>query len=531
MNKLFTILTLSLLFLASSLMAQNRYVDEIFTDVTVEDGIYYGLNTTIITVPSTGAVTKQPLFFDLYTPAGDSETERPLIIYFHTGNFLPNPDNGSTSGTKKDACLVEICNRLARMGYVVAVPDYRQGWNPISTDREVRVNTLINAAYRGVQDANTAVRFFKKSAAEGDNVFGIDPTKITLWGQGTGGYITMAANTLDQYEDVLLNKFIGSNGLPMVIESVNGDPFATTVGINPLSGDTLCYVNYPNYDSDFALCVNMGGAMGDISWLDAGDAPMISYQVPEDPFAPYMSDILIVPTTGDLIVEVQGAYVVQEKCAELGINDVWANMPFDDDYTADANRLNSGFEGLYPMDRPTDRLNPFTMMPAYESAPWEWWDPAFWGTIPHPSCGSVMPPNCSFHVINSIGNQDMSSDKGNSYIDSLIGYFTPRACIALDLDCNLVDFLNTDVQDVISNDVSGLQLSPNPASDQVSIRTNDTHVMLEVGLYDINGKLVQFHQGIDSNKYKLERNDLPTGMYIAKIRFEGGVSTSKLMFN
>lgn len=48
------------------------------------------------------------------------------------------------------------------MGYVVASVDYRLGWDPVNTSKDIRVFSLINAAYRGVQDASTCIRFSKR---------------------------------------------------------------------------------------------------------------------------------------------------------------------------------------------------------------------------------------------------------------------------------------------------------------------------------------------------------------------------------
>ena len=77
-----------------------------------------------------GGSTRQPLRAQFYSPDGDTETKRPLVIYLHTGNFIPFSFNGSCGGTVKDSSNVEIATRLAKMGYVVAVVEYRQGWLP-----------------------------------------------------------------------------------------------------------------------------------------------------------------------------------------------------------------------------------------------------------------------------------------------------------------------------------------------------------------------------------------------------------------
>ncbi len=57
-----------------------------------------------------------------------------------------------------------------------------------------------------------------------------------IFGQGTGGYITLATASLDKYSEVLtttsgVGKFVGSNGLPYVIERV------------PLPGGGVLYIN------------------------------------------------------------------------------------------------------------------------------------------------------------------------------------------------------------------------------------------------------------------------------------------------
>ena len=69
-------------------------------------------------------------------------------------------------------------------------------------------------------------------ATEG-NPFGIDPGKIGYLGEGTGGYVSYAASTISDYNDIILDdngapiaKFwTGTTGqsdyIPMVIEAVN----------------------------------------------------------------------------------------------------------------------------------------------------------------------------------------------------------------------------------------------------------------------------------------------------------------------
>lgn len=335
MKRHFTLLAFALVMLTFPMKAQ-RYFSEVFSDVNVTNNVVYGANFTVLSISVTGHTMLQPLAMDVYQPAGDVQTERPLILYFHTGNFLPTPQNGSTSGTKSDSSVVELCTRFAKMGYVVASCDYRLGWNPIASTQPERVYGLINAAYRGVQDCRTAVRYFRKTVAESANPYGIDPDKICVWGQGTGGYIAFAASTLNDWvtDIAALPKFnIDVNGTPtpMVIPQINGDMDGTTLGINPVAsfapaGDTLCVPNHIGYSSAFNVMVNMGGACGDSSWVEDGSIPMISFHVPTDPFAPFNTGTVYVPLPPPndplAVVEVSGSGVVQTMADTFGNNDI-----------------------------------------------------------------------------------------------------------------------------------------------------------------------------------------------------------------
>ena len=411
MKKISTILSVIMILTASTTFGQ-RYLSEVFSDVTVTSDVTYGVNATVIAYAQLGQAIPENLKMDIYQPAGDTETDRPLILYFHTGNFLPTPQNGSPSGTRQDLNVVEMCSRLARMGYVVASCDYRLGWNPVATDQETRVNTLINAAYRGVQDSRTAIRYFRMTEATQNDPYGIDPSRICVWGQGTGGYIAFATATLDQYADVLIPKFIGSSGQPMVIEFVNGNIDGTSVGVNPLNNDTLCYPNHVDYSSEFNVMVNMGGALGDSSWLDAGDLPMISFHAPTDPFAPYQIGTVIVPGFNLPVVEVSGSGHVQEMANNFNLNSSFqAADNLGDNYTLQANTYNNGNYGLYPLNRPTGS--------EADSAPWEWWN-------------ADNPNNAN----GLLTNPDMSMAKGMTYLDTIQAYVAPRLMCALNLPGN-----------------------------------------------------------------------------------------------
>ena len=61
----------------------TRYVDEIFTNVSIEEDVVYGANIGIITQ----APALEDLTMDIYTPDGD-EANRPTSNYFITHRYI-----------------------------------------------------------------------------------------------------------------------------------------------------------------------------------------------------------------------------------------------------------------------------------------------------------------------------------------------------------------------------------------------------------------------------------------------------------
>ena len=70
---------------------QQRYLDEVFTEVQVTPDITYGANYSTLS----GTPTLTDLKMDVYQPANDNVDKcRPVMILLHTGSFLPPPVNG-----------------------------------------------------------------------------------------------------------------------------------------------------------------------------------------------------------------------------------------------------------------------------------------------------------------------------------------------------------------------------------------------------------------------------------------------------
>jgi len=519
--KLFSTLLFALA-LTLSVNAQTRYLDQVFSDVTVDTSVVYGVNATVLFFQVFGAI-QEPQFMDVYRPSGDTASSRPLVLFFHTGNFLPfnNPSTGapffagSCGGTRRDSSVVEMCTRLAKMGYVVASCTYRKGWDPTATDELVRRDGLINAAYRGVQDARMAVRYFRKSFSESSNAWGIDTSKIVLWGQGTGGYISLNATSLDAYIKIPTasnNKFMKPHPtepgvfIPMVIEAVNGNIDGTSFGVLPGNTDTLNYPQHVGYSSNFKLAVNMAGAMADSSWVDPGQPAIISFHTPTDIFAPYDQGIVVVPGVNFNVVEVQGSHIVGGMADNFNNNNAFNGVTFLDPlYTnKDFAYANSP---TTPVDvtAPRSGLYPFLVSNPANTAPWEW------------TFTTAGPLNC---------NTDKSI--ALPYIDTIMTFYAPRACLVLELSDCVTKIVSS--KDLLNADQVGLQLMPNPASDMVRVTTNATETMRHIRLIDMQGRVVASQVDINSSDTRIMRGDLPAGKYLAQVFFDKGHLTVQVIF-
>lgn len=518
-NKLFFLLIAT--FLVGNLSAQ-RYLDEVFTSVDLERNVIYASNFEVLT----GAPVLKDLTMDIYTPAGDSLTNRPVVVYFHTGSFLPAIINGQVTGTKTDSTVVEICKRLARQGYVAISATYRAGWNPTAVGPEgqdVRTGTLLNAAYRGIQDARSLIRYLRKDVAEDGNQFGVDAERITLWGQGTGGYISYGAAYLDDFGELDLDKFYGQDLELYVDSSLVGDIYGEKDAI-------INRANHPGYSSDFKLAVNIGGALGDSSWIDGSvnEPPTIGFHMARDPFAPYVDGAVIVPTTGDFVVNVSGTRRVTQIANDNGTNGIFqvANDDLDDPINA-LNKTYQSIPGQGGLTLSTDNMFPFvTSGPA--SGHWEWWDfPTLAATVAF--INSIRPPEAAVDpmVLDStsrILNPNMSKAQAMLYIDTMMAYFNPRAYLALNL-------LATSTKEILTAESVQLTVGPNPVSDVAFIRTAPDKPMKNVALYHMNGKMMRGIMNVNSSTFEIHRKNLPPGIYILQAEFDEGVVSKKLVFN
>lgn len=463
------------LIVAGNINAQTvRYLDEVFTNVTVDSNIVYGQNKGFLT----GFAAVDTLKMDIYHPTGDTATNRPVIILMHAGSFLPGSLTGFTFADRKENCLVELCQRYAKRGYVAVSMSYRLGWNPSSTDFDIRSGTIINAVYRAMQDAKNCVRYFRNDATNGTNQWGIDGNKFVLGGSNSGAYVALAAGNLNKPAELEIPKFLDVNGL-LYIDTVATGNFEGFGGSQNVD-------NLPGISSAFNAVLALGGAVADTSYIEAGEVPVIAFQGVNEGLTPYNTAV-VVTSTFNPVVEVSGSGDFMPVVAAMGNNNVLSPNFFGQ---GPPNRqggvATTSIEGLYP----------------------------FWGQAFEP---------WNWYVANPIFNPSASQSKAMLYIDTIMGYSTPRLYRLL-VDNSYQG--TTGIYEPKGN--VEMQVYPNPASGVVNVFGNSLQQPIStIQLFDISGRLTMELNNINAHYKAIDLSQMHRGLYLLTVKLSNGESATQ----
>jgi len=526
-----SIILIAMLMAFSGLSAQSRYLDNVFSrsDIKVTSDVIYGINFNEYAPPSIGGPQLLPLFCDIYEPdpAVDNLTDRPVIIYFHTGSFLPK-GLVSPMGEKTDSAAVEICTRFAQKGYVAISATYRLGWLANSTNLDLRRGTNLLAVYLSIQDAKAAVRFVRKTEDQDGNPFGIDPDDIMLLGQGSGGYTVLAYGSVDKFNEVAgFPKFqYDQSGTGIYGQAVNaGDPYIDTArvgdwdgygGFVTLTGNTTLlglpevdlaapgrnFINHPGYSDEVLMTLNLGGALGDSAWQEAGDPAVVATHCRFDFYAPYYRGMVQVPVGGQFfpVVNVAGSHTAVKNANNLGNNANLINANFQDQLSVSArnNQYNVGNQ---------ENILTFNMMPGnpalpfrVNSNPWDWWDPADTLGV------NETNPN--------IKSQSMA------YIDTVMNYFVPR----------IVAELNAAGRDIgiDEQEINHLSIYPNPVSTILQIKGAESLELATAVIRDLGGKEILQYE-FSAGQKSLDVSGLNKGAYLIEVFTDKGMASQKFI--
>lgn len=220
----------------------TRYINRVFTDFDETPGIQYG----------SGERTQgtQALFMDIYTPQGDTETDRPVVLLAFGGGFV--------SGVRSD--VRDLAIDFALRGYVAATIDYR-----LLETQPANADAATIALLQPLHDLKAAVRFFREDAATNDT-YRTDGEFVFAAGVSAGAVLAMTSAVLDD-SDLLspaVRAWLDENG------GLDGNSSA----------------NAGQYSSEVQAALSVSGAIGDLSWVDVRTLPIIAVHEEFDQVVP-----------------------------------------------------------------------------------------------------------------------------------------------------------------------------------------------------------------------------------------------------
>ncbi len=183
----------------------------------------------------------------VYTPLGDVNTCRPLILWAHGGGFV--------AGDYLEQKTTDMMRQFARKGYVAVAMRYR-----LTSPAPTSTLQFQEALIKGVQDMIAAIRYIRANA----NLFGIDTSQIFIGGSSAGAIIANHTAFMDLNE-----------AFPTALANQGGNYNVTT---SP---------TYSNIPYNIAGCVTQAGALWDLTFLNNETSPWGAVHNTSDPTVSY----------------------------------------------------------------------------------------------------------------------------------------------------------------------------------------------------------------------------------------------------
>jgi para-nitrobenzyl esterase len=292
MKNLSTLLALTLISAFTFAQCNGRYQTEIFNSVTVTEVNY------------SDVYTDNAHKMDIYTPDGDTEINRPVILFMHGGSFY--------GGDKADSYCVEFCTAFAKKGYVVASPNYRLvsliNIGSFLTNQDEQYEAVLQATV----DVKAAIRYFRKDFANGD-AYGIDPNTVFVGGSSAGAVTAIHLAYIDNVSDLPTTPF---------------DIQAVANNLGGLEGDA----GNLGYSSEVNGVISFAGGINTLSWIDANDEPLVSCQGDADQTVSYncapglgQATVLELCGTGEMHPQADLVGVLNDKLVFPGADHSWCS--------------------------------------------------------------------------------------------------------------------------------------------------------------------------------------------------------------
>lgn len=264
----------------------QRYIQPLFEVEKNANVVFANVQALPPVYISEDVTVSQNLVMDIFMPAGDTLSLRPLAIFAFGGGFL--------IGGKDDEDAQAYCDSLARAGYVTASIQYRLGMNIASPPSAVR------AIYRAAQDYSAAIRYLKEFAWQ----YRIDTNYIFSGGVSAGSFSAMNL------------AYMQEQNRPQETYAQSGFPPAPDLGCLHCSGNSY------NHNTKVKALLNCWGAILDTTWIDINDdTPLISFHGTDDLIVPFGTGFPF--TALFLMPEVYGSQPITQRASNIGLHNAF----------------------------------------------------------------------------------------------------------------------------------------------------------------------------------------------------------------
>jgi acetyl esterase/lipase len=289
--------------ITSNLHAQ-RFTERVFPEIEISYDNVYG-NADSWDAVFNGVNLPENLHFDLYQPPqSDTMTKRPLVLTFFGGAFL--------RGSSQRPDMIAWCDSLAHYGYVAAAVNYRLGFNPVIGGSDIGPDVgMKRAAWRAIQDARAAVRYFKHH----HETYGIDTTQIYLIGNSAGSITALHAAFMNVDEWIPEAGQVGSG--------------ANNVDLGLLDESTSLEPAHFNHTTDVSAVIALWGATMDVNYIEPTEnIPTMLVHGTADNIVPYDEGSAFNFGTGfDMTFTLYGSLPIHEHMESIGLSHEFYSYP------------------------------------------------------------------------------------------------------------------------------------------------------------------------------------------------------------
>lgn len=216
-----------------------RYLDRVFEDIEE--------NRAVVFAEVVGETGLEALRMDVFAPAEDDASDRPIMIVAFGGGFASG-DRASVEGLARD---------FAHRGYVSATIDYR-----VLEESPVDSDELLRAHARATHDGLAALRFLRSDPPR----WGVRTDAAVMGGLSAGGFIGATAGTFD----------VSDPGTAPATLAYFDDNFGA-IGSEAPGDDVL---------SEVQGILSLSGGLFSLDGIDPGDAVFFGAHHEIDPIVP-----------------------------------------------------------------------------------------------------------------------------------------------------------------------------------------------------------------------------------------------------